>query len=69
MKWVKKAGIEPVYKKDAPFDKTNYRPIRVLPDLSKAFERFLNDKICEHIDTILSKVQCCFRKSFSTMYS
>ena len=69
MKWVEKAGIKPVYKKDEHFDKTNYRPISILRDLSKAFECFLNDKICENIDTILSKARCGFRESFSTMYS
>ena len=28
---LKKADIKPVYKKDDPFDKTNYRPISVSP--------------------------------------
>ena len=56
---LKKVDIKPVYKKDHPFDKTNYRPISVLPVLSKPFERF---------DTVLSKVQCGFLKGFSTQY-
>ena len=34
---LKKAGIKPVYKKDDPFDKTNYRTISTFPVLSKAF--------------------------------
>ena len=66
---LKKADIEPVNKKDDPFDKTNYRPISILPVLSKAFERCLYNQIYEHIDTVLSKVQCGFRKGFSTQYS
>ena len=66
---LKKADIKPVYKKDDPFDKTNYRPISILPVLSKAFERCLYDQIYEYIDTILSKVQCGFREGFSTQYS
>ena len=66
---LKKADIKPVYKKDDPFDETNYRPISILPALSKAFERCLYDQIYEYIDTILSKVQCGFRKGFSTQYS
>ena len=32
---LKKADIKPAYKKDDPFDKTNYRPISLLPVLSK----------------------------------
>ena len=31
----KKADIKPVYKKGDPFDKTNYRPISILPVLCK----------------------------------
>ena len=58
-------------RKNNPFDKTNYRPISILPVLSKAFERWskLYDQIYEYIDTILSKVHCGFRKGFSTQYS
>ena len=66
---LKKADIKPVYKKDDSFDKTNYRSISILPALSKAFGRCLYDQIYEYIDTILSKVQCGFRKGFSTQYS
>ena len=66
---LKKADIKPVYKKDDRFDKTNYRPISILPASSKDFERCLYDQIYEYIDTILSKVQCDFRKVFSTQYS
>ena len=65
---LKKADIKPVYKKDDPFDKTNYRPISILSVFSKAFERCLYDQMYEFIDTILSKVQCGFQKGFSTQY-
>ena len=65
----KKVDIKPVYKKDDAFDKTSYRPFRILPVLSKAFERCLYDQVYQYIDTILSKVQCGFRKGFSTQYS
>ena len=65
---LKKADIKLVYKKDDPFDKTNYRTTSILSVLSKAFERYLynHDQIYEYIDTILSKDQCGFRKGFST---
>ena len=61
---LKKADIKSVYKKDDSFDKINYRPISILPVLSKAFERCLYDQIyvlSKVINTILSKVQCGFR--------
>ena len=57
---LKKANINPIHKKDDPFDKTNYRPISILPVLSKPFERCLYDQIDEYIDTVLSKAQCGF---------
>ena len=47
---LKKADIKPVYKKDDPSDKTNYRSISILPVLSKVFERFLYDQIYEDIE-------------------
>ena len=47
---LKKADVKPVFKKDCPFDKTNYRPIRILPVLSKVFERCLYDQINECTD-------------------
>ena len=33
--------MTPLYKKSDPEDKTNYRPISVLPSLSKAYEKIL----------------------------
>ena len=68
---LKKADCKPVYKKDDPFDKTFYRPISILPVLSKpfVFERCLYDEIYEYFDPVLSKIQCAFRKGFSTQYS
>ena len=59
------ADIKLVYKKDDPVGKTKYRPISILPILSKPFQRCLYDQIYEYIDTVLSKVQCGFRKGFS----
>ena len=40
---LKLADIIPVYKKDSPYEKSNYRPISVLPNLSKIFENVLYD--------------------------
>ena len=44
----KNIDTTPVYKKGDPSDKTNYRPISILPVLSKAFERCLYDQIYEY---------------------
>ena len=37
-KYLKKADITPVFKKDEKFLKTNYRPVSILPTLSKNYE-------------------------------
>ena len=42
---LKLADITPVYKKDSRYEKSNYRPISVLPNLSKIFENVLYDQI------------------------
>ena len=36
---LKRANITPVHKKDGPLDKENYRPVSILPLLSKVYER------------------------------
>ena len=33
------ANISPVYKAKDPLDKTNYKPVKILPILSKIYER------------------------------
>ena len=39
---LKLADIIPVYEKDSRYEKSNYRPISVLPDLSKISSFFEN---------------------------
>ena len=41
---LKCANIRPVYKKVDPFDKKNYRPVSILPLLSKVYERVIYDQ-------------------------
>ena len=62
---LKLADIIPVYKKDSLYEKSNYRPISVLPNLSKIFENVLYDQISSFFENIFSKYQTGFRKGFS----
>ena len=66
---IKQADITPVHKKDDTNDKNNYRPVSILPFLSKVFEKCLYDQIYDYTDSILSKVQCGFRKGYRTQYA
>ena len=61
-KYLKKADINPVFKKDEKFLKTNYRPVSILPTVSKNYERCLYDQINEYFQPFFSKLQCGFRK-------
>ena len=65
---LKQADIKPIYKKESRKEKENYRPISILPNLSKIFERCMYDQLKDHFDKPLSKYQCGFRKGFSTQH-
>ena len=63
------ADITPVYKKSSRFEKSNYRPVSILPVLSKVFEKCLYKQISSYFDDIFSKYQCGFRKGFGAQHS
>ena len=60
----KLANVTPVFKKDARILKNNYRPVSILPILSKLFERLISKQLSEYFESILSKFQCDFRKGY-----
>ena len=66
---LKNADISPVFKKKDRHDKSNYRPVSILPLLSKPFERTLYEQIDRHTKDILPKYQEGFRKRFSSHHS
>ena len=63
---LKIAGITPVHKKDETTSTGNYRPVSILPSISKIFERNMYNQISTYIDSHLSKYLCGFRKGYST---
>ena len=63
---LKYADITPIFKKDDKTDKTNYRPISILPNLSKIYERFMQNQMYPYLKQIFSKCQCGFRKGCSS---
>ena len=62
---LKQADINPIHKKDSRSDKENYRPVSILPNLSKIYERCLYTQMNKYFDPILSKYQFGFRKGYS----
>ena len=63
--YFKTAEVTHIYKKDKPTEKTNYRPIRILSNISKIYERLSCDNMSDYFNDVLSKFQCGFRKGFS----
>ena len=65
---LKHADITPIYKKGDRLEKLNYRPIRILPTLSKIYEKVLYQQIYEYFNGIFSKYLCGFREGYSTQH-
>lgn len=65
---LKFANVIPLYKKGDIDDPTNYRPISLLPVLSKIFEKLLLKQLVTylHVNNILSSKQFGFSKGLST---
>ena len=66
---LKLADIVPIHKKGSTTNKANYRPISLLPTVSKVFERLIAKQIVPFVNTWFSKHLCGFRKGHSTQHS
>ena len=67
----KAARVLPIFKKGKADDMDNYRPISILPVLSKILERAVHQQLYRYLQrySILSPYQCGFRKSYSTEFA
>ena len=65
---LKNAIIIPIYKKGISTDMSNYRPIALLPFISKILERCIFDRISQYASdyNLLAPTQFGFRKGLST---
>ena len=62
---LKLADITPIFKKEDATLPKNYRPVSVLPSVSKVFERIMQKQLLQYIETFLSPYMCGYRKGFS----
>ena len=64
----KAARLTPIFKKGQRSMLDNYRPISILPVISKLMERILYEQMCDYFNkqNILSEHQLCFRQFHST---
>ena len=59
--------IKLVFKNDSLNDIRNYRPVSILSNISKIFERLLYKQLETYFQSISSQYQCEFRKGFSEL--
>lgn len=66
---LKIAKVTPIYKSGSKLDPSNYRPISVLPVISKVFERILYDRLDKFLNSnkFFSKKQYGFRPKSNTL--
>ena len=70
-KSLKIAKVIPIYKKDDPSQITNYRPISLLPSISKVLEKIVYKRLYSFLNqnNLLIPNQYGFRKNNSTDYA
>ena len=66
---LKLADITPLHKKLENILKENYRPVSLLPVISKLFERLMQKQMKTFIETFLSSFLCGYRKGYNTQYA
>ena len=66
---LKKENVSPAFKIGNHNDKTNYRPVSILPSLSKIYESFIYNYINQMTKDALPIFQCGFRKKYSTQHA
>ena len=64
---LKYADVKAIFKKDSRNDKINYRPVSILSNISKIYERLLYKQLETYFESILSRYQCGFRKGFGVL--
>ena len=63
---LKLLSIVTVHKKKDPTDKCNYRPVSILPVLSKVFEKMMHNQLYIYMNNFLNELLRGFRKVHST---
>ena len=63
------ARVAPIYKEGDKSEKTNYRPISLLPVISRLFERLIYNQLYPHFNSnnLLANEQSGFRRLHSTL--
>jgi len=54
------AQVAPIFKKNSTLDKANYRPVSLLPVMSKVFERAIFTQLMNHFNNIFNPLLSAF---------
>ena len=65
---LKNADVSSLFKKDDNMCKKNYRPISLLPAISKLFERLVYNQLYDYIKQFFSPLLGGFRQAYSTQH-
>ena len=63
------SDVPPVFKKKNPLSKENYRPVSVLPIISKVFEKLMQNQINLHVKSFLSPYLGGYKKGFGSQHA
>ena len=67
---LKKSDVSPVFKKENHNDKTNYRPVSILPSLSKIYKRLIYNQINQMTENAYRYFSVVFaKKKYSTQHA
>ena len=66
---LKLADITPIFKRLESILEKNYRPVSILPVVSKIFERIMQDQMKTYVDKHLSPYLCGYRKGYNAQYA
>ena len=66
---LKDGDVSALFKNSDSFHKKNYRPITVLPSVSKVFERLLVNQMLPFVNKFLSPSLCAYRQGYNTQHA
>ena len=65
---LKAAEVSPIYKKNNRLDKCNYRPVSILPCISKIFESVYVDQLSLYFESLFAPTLSGFRKAHNCQH-
>ena len=63
------ADVTAIFKKIDTTEENNYRPVSVLPTVSKIIERIMQRQLGGHMNKYLSEYLCGYRKGYSAQHA